>query len=271
MKYAKLLLVTIMFSTLLILTGCTSESDQDAKLFKETYDNMLKQYNCNFDMSLFLNINGVDLSSETKMKMDMESDTVGEIELELEVSNTVLTGYIDLDGQNAITYLYFDFLEVWTKTSLLISEFYEEEIGTDDYALVLTDYLSYKAIDDDTLSDGTDVKVFEFTINDSDIIIDSLGENYDISEFGLSEEELDGIFENVVYIISIDEKEKLIRKIEIDMKPILNDILDLAKSKDSSITDTFATANVIMEFYNFGNVEVTIPADVKSQAISTDI
>lgn len=227
---------------------------------------MQTQYNLDLDMSFSLKINDEDLSSVTKMKIDMESDKVGAVKLEMSFGTMDLDSYIDFDGQNAVAYVYF--MGVWVKSSQIISDYYDEDGSTDDYINALNEYTSYEALDDATLDDGTEVKVYEFTVNAPEILDDTLGEDYDINELGLTEDEFAEIFEKVVYTISIDEEAKLIRKIEIDLEPILNEILEIAKEKDSSVDDTFTYASMIIELSNFGEVDVTIPESVKESAIS---
>jgi hypothetical protein len=246
---------------LFVLSACTSSEE---KLLKATYDNMQDMYNAELDFTI--KIKGADINESMKMKalMDMESDTKGLMKMTMDQGEMDIESYFVFNKDDVTFYMNMSILgQTWLKGTESMSKFESsgDSVDTDLYLDALKENTSMTKLDDATLSDGTKVKVFEIKVENAEGLLEEVFGEEDMS-FGLSDEEMTDLFNNIVYKFYIDAEEKLVRKIDIDMTEVMNNVLEAAKE-----TERFDEISISVEFSNFGNVDVVIPENVKSNAV----
>lgn len=247
MKFKRGIFVLLISFVTILLSGC-SLLNSDSSLFKETFRNMEKSYNYELKMTMDLKMTGLSQNVDTIIQVDLENKKYGKIFLKQELLDMDM--YVDLKFDD-IT-LYYSIADHWFQSYITKSDL--EDLGatlsTEDYDFLAED-VEYEFIEDKTIY-GVNCKVYEFKGVNEDILTAALGESKEdvLDQFNITENEYKHIFEDLIYRVTIDKDNKLIKKIEIDLKPVFENI-----DEDS----TYFKFIITMEFRNYNEVEVTIP------------
>lgn len=262
MNYLKMSFSIIVCILLISLTSCKKEIDEE-KLFKEIYQNMQTQYNFNYKLDINKKSNTEVENIKYIMYFDMISENEGTIEYQKNLGFKTLDGFYQYNGENA-THFSRD-CGSWTKKTESMSNIDNDMLFYDYFYEVLNDYNSYKKIGTETLSDEAKVTEYKLTKDSSKLIEIVLGPDFD--ELNLTEQELSDVTKDVDYYVYLDLEEKLIRKIDLDLSDILTTIIDKAKEKDSTVDLNINEIDANVEFNYFGEINITIPENVKQEAV----
>ena len=271
-KYLGILIVF-----LFILTGCGQKEtsiDVLKSVLKNDADVNSLTVKAKIDVSVVEDGVSVDMPISVDVKVDLEDEKNGKFYMSL--SDNPFIGenelYVDMVNES---------MNVYMPSSLIATM-----VGIEDtYPSWIVETQDMNSEDEETIIDKENVpsvdEILEVITEEDFVYIDKDG---DISHYQLKitddllkrlaeklEEEYEETLETSFNIdVYIDTKNDVITKVELDMKQIINDIMSSLENEESQLAGSINKLNFAIDFTDYNNTTVTIPNEVKDNALTTE-
>lgn len=264
LKRVYLLILLILVSV--PLAGCNFfKEDQNLSYLQQVSNNMREQKKYTSVISCDFSANDFEFKLNLDMDMDLESEKIGNIKYDLDLEvlaiynrrHELSTGYFILKEDSVINYRKESSSFIWYKQSFLPSEFFDsdDDISNINLGDLFKRKDTVKLVSEKTSEDSTSVDVYEVTTSNVKLVKDVLGDYKNLLSF-----DIDNI-RNIVYRISVDPKNNLIRSIDINLQSVFN---SLDNKHD------FKKAEISINYNNFNEVTFEIPGSVITNSIDID-
>ncbi len=235
----KYILILLLIITTFLITACGNKST-----FDKIHNNMIKSYNYQVKVDIDSTINSNKRLSTSTLYYDFDNENIGNIKMIIDDDDT----YFQIDREND-SFMYYQISTTWYKRSYYVTSapnIIGTKIDANDFAFLNHNDTEYTLIDEtDTL------KTYEFIVKlDNYFARDFLGVT------NLTAEEQTELLSDFKYIVTIDLKSQLITKIEMDMKDLMVQYMELIG--DSTIIENYL---VTIEFSKYNEVDVEIPEE----------
>ncbi|ERJ11144.1 hypothetical protein [Haloplasma contractile] len=264
----------LVLTTVLVLGGCDELIEalpsSDETFLKETYDNQSEIFNLEMSYSITMESNDLDLDQDLEMTIqaDMENENEGVMAMDMNIEGMPIETYFEFANGDVVFYMGMELLgqSIWMKDTTTVDDFYEEDksVNNDPFFAGLNDFIAYEKVEETTWTDGTSIRVYDITVNNTDFYTEIFGElELDTANiFGLTRSQIQSIFEEITYRVHIDEDDKLIRKVEMDITEQMNQLLAAESELGDDIQMDEVT--IVMEISKIGEIDIVIPDEAYS-------